>query len=244
MIDKLILAWRNHRTLDWVNIGELSYVDSKYYFKYSQKAKDLYKDSQFLPFSHMLDLDNSYESEELFPIFKNRLMHKSRPEYSDYLNWLNLSKNNLTPFMELSRSGGMRATDDLQLFPYPENISGNYIVFFFCHGIRYFSSHTIERIEALKPNDKLFILPDIQNTFDKHALIFRTDEPIEIIGYAPRFFSSDFTQLIEINGPNNISITVERVNHKSPSQFRLLCRFETNWPTNFEPFTKKSFQNE
>ena len=236
MVEKLILGWRDHRTHDWVQVGQLSYSDGKYYFEYTKEAKDLYGKEQFLPFSHMLNLDNRYESDELFPIFQNRLMHKSRPEYEDYLNWLKLSKTDLSPFMELSRSGGMRATDDLQLFPYPEKRDGLYTVFFFSHGIRYLPENSIERINNLKTGDKLYILPDIQNTVDSHALVFRTEVPIEIVGYAPRFFSGEFTKLMAINGPDKVSVQVEQVNSKSPSQFRLLCKIQTIWPSDFKPF--------
>lgn len=41
----------------------------------------------FRPFAQMEQLDQIYESEELFPVFANRLLSASRPEYEDFLQW-------------------------------------------------------------------------------------------------------------------------------------------------------------
>ncbi len=241
MISKLILAWKNHYNHDWVPVGKLSYADNKYFFEYTESAKKFYREGQFAPFSHMIKVDEHYESEELFPIFKNRLLPKSRPEYNNYLNWLKLSEGNVSPISELARSGGIRATDDLQLFPYPEQKNGNYEVTFFSHGIRYLPPSYIERLNNLRVGDKLYIMSDLQNDYDSHGLVFRTNDPVEIVGYAPRFFSFDFNTLIRINNPENIFVKVEQVNYNAPSQFRLLCKLTTLWPPNFKPFKDSVF---
>lgn len=242
MSTKLILAWRNHNSHDWVPVGKLSYSDNNYLFKYTKGAKNLYEEGCFVPFSHMLNLDANYTSEALFPIFMNRLMQKSRPEYNEYLKWLNLTKEDVTPIRELARSGGIRATDDLQLFPYPKPKNGNYEVSFFSHGIRYLPPSYIERLKSLNVGDRLFIMSDIQNLFDLNALVLRTEDPIEIVGYTPRFFSYDFKTLIELNGAKNVVVEVQRINHSSPSQYRLLCKFKTSWPDEFKPFESSMFE--
>ena len=201
----------------------------------------MFEEGEFAPFSHMTLMDLIYESEELFPIFKNRLLQKSRPEYQDYLSWLHLSSSTVSPIEELARSGGIRGTDDLQLFPYPEEKDGNYEVTFFSHGIRHLPSSYINRLNDLGEGEKLYIMVDIQNKFDPHALVLRTEDPIEIVGYVPRFFSFDFNSLIKSNGQKNVIVTVEKINLNSPSQFRLLCQFKTLWPNDFKPFEAEEF---
>ncbi|MCK5543025.1 MAG: HIRAN domain-containing protein [Desulfobacterales bacterium] len=241
MTSKIIVAWRNRTTHQWIPVATLYHSNNKYSFKYTNIAKKLNSEGIFEPFSNITDFDKLIESEEIFPIFKNRLMQKSRPEYNEYLNWLKLSKEGVSPIEELARSGGIRATDDLQLFPIPEKKNDMYEVFFFSHGIRYLPPNYIDRVNTLKIDDQLFIMPDIQNKMDVNAIVLRTDDPIEIVGYVPRLFACDFLELINSNGQKNVMVKAEQINSKSPSQFRLLCSFKTIWPENFKPFMTELF---
>ncbi|MEN6489046.1 MAG: HIRAN domain-containing protein [Smithella sp.] len=239
MISELIVTWQNPITHSWVPVGQLQYKNNKYYFKYTIGAK---KESNFIPFGQMNNLDDSYESEELFPLFKNRLLPKSRPEYNDYLNWLNLDEDTIDPLEELARTTGIKATDSLQLFMIPEKTNEMYNVTFFSHGIRHLTPHYIERVGHLSYGNKLYLMKDIQNKFDPYALVLRTDDPAEIVGYCPRFFVCDFGELIKKNGADKVDVSVIKVNLNSPLQFRLLCQFSTAWPADFVPFKDEAFQ--
>lgn len=127
MSNKLVLSWRNPDTRT-VAVGILEFKNEQYIFHYTNGAKV----DNFVPFGQMQDRTEKYISDSLFPIFKNRLLSKSRPEYSDFLNWLDIDRNINNEILELSRSRGIRATDDLQLFPIPEkNNEGKYEVIFF-----------------------------------------------------------------------------------------------------------------
>ncbi|MBU4258805.1 MAG: HIRAN domain-containing protein [Proteobacteria bacterium] len=239
MIDELILAWQNPHNREWLPVGRLLYNNNKYIFKYTIGAK---RAKDFVPFGRMTPLDNSHESEELFPIFKNRLLQKSRPEYDDYLNWLGLEKDKITPLEELARTRGIRATDSLQLFPIPKKRNGKYEVTFFSHGIRHLPPIYIERVNHLNQGNKLYLMRDIQNKSDVFALALRTDDPPEIVGYCPKFFVKDFGRLIDSNGADKVEVSVVKVNLKSPLQFKLLCKFSTIWPAEFAPFEDEIFQ--
>lgn len=239
MIDELILAWQNPRNREWLPVGRLLYSNNKYIFKYTVGAK---REKDFLPFGRMTPLDISHESEELFPIFKNRLLQKSRPEYEDYLDWLGLEKNKITPFEEMARTGGIRATDNLQLFPVPKKRNGQYEITFFSHGISHLPPHYIERVNHLNQGYKLYLMRDIQNRSDVFALALRTEDPPEIVGYCPRFFVKDFGRLIDNNGPDKVDVSVVKVNLRAPLQFKLLCKFSTIWPAEFAPFEDEIFQ--
>ena len=240
MIEKLIVTWRNPDNHKWTPVAHLQYKDNKYYLNYLHGAKA----TSFRPFGEMKDLNNTYSAEELFPIFKNRLLSKSRPEYEDFLQWLNIDKNDENDLLELAMSKGIRATDELQLFPIPQkNDKGNYEVLFFSHGISHISKSYVKRLDTLKKGDKLLILKDVQNTVDSYALMLRTeDEPAELVGYCPAFFVKDFNKLMELNGNNKLLVTVEKVNQDAPLQLKLLCKLTTHWAEDFKAFDDKEFQ--
>jgi len=239
MIKELILAWQNPLNREWLPVGRLQYKNNKYIFLYTYGAS---KTKNFMPFGRMTHLDNSYESDDLFPIFKNRLLPKSRPEYDNYSNWLDLEQTKISPFEELARTGGIRATDSLQLFPVPQKKNGAYEVFFFSHGIRHLPSHCMERVNHLNQGNKLYLMKDIQNKADVFALALKTDDPPEIVGYCPKFFVQDFGKLIDKNGSDSVEVIVVKVNINSPFRFKLLCKFHTPWPTDFIPFEDEIFQ--
>lgn len=243
MNKRLLLFWQNPVSRRWFTVGLLTEEDGLFSFKYSHSAKELAKKGEFEPFGVMRKLSQTYTAEELFPMFKNRLLEKSRPEYPDYLNWLGLDRATTTDMAELSRSGGVRATDKLQMFPYPEPKDGKYIVEFFVHGMRHVPSEKANRIEALKEGDPLFLLKDIQNKVDPLALVIRTDDPPEIIGYCPSFFAKDFNDLLDCQSPHLVSLSVFKINLDAPLQLRLMCRLEAPWVQSFSTFADQEFGN-
>jgi len=216
MNDELILSWQNPAT-----------------HMYSKKFK---------PFEKMDNLNKIYESEELFPLFKNRLLQKSRPEYKEYLEWLDIGNREMHPMEELALTGGVRATDSLQLFPIPVDKNGYYEVKFFSHGIRYLATSYIDRANKLKEGDKLYIMKDIQNPHDSNALLLRTEDPPELMGYCPKNYVNDFNILIKENNPDNVEVEVVKNNLNAPSQLKLLCQFKTKWYKGFKPFSDEEFQ--
>jgi len=237
----LILCWREPISREWIAVGKLWKQDGKYRFCYTKGVDRAEKSGNFALFGQMDEKDKTYISDELFPIFKNRLLQKSRPEYQEYLDWLGLDKT-LEPLDELSRTNGVRATDSLQLFEVPTKIEERYITYFFSHGISHLSKNYVERIKKLKKGDKLYLMQDIQNKIDQYALMIRTDDPAELMGYCPRIYTKDLNTLIRKNGAKNIHLTIETINHDAPLQFRLLCKLETEWFDKFEPFMDEDFE--
>lgn len=241
MDKNLLIVWQIPNNRKWIPVGNLSYTGDMFSFKYTNEAKSAVKSKNFIPFGKMVDLDTIYKSKKLFPIFKNRLLLKSRPEYKDYLSWLGLSADNHSPLDELARSGGIRATDNLQIFPIPEPRDNLYKVTFYSHGIRHLPPSYKVRVEHLSPGNRLYLMRDIQNDQDSFALALRTYDPPEIVGYCPSFFVKDFDTLIRSNGVNNVNVSVMKVNLESPIQFKLLCEFSTDWPDGFIPFQDEQF---
>ena len=235
----LFVAWQDSERREWTPVGRLTLEDGSYRFVYTQGAKKL---KEFKPVGVMQDLYKMYKSDELFPIFANRVLAKNRPEYNDYLQWLGLAESSYSALEELARTGGLRATDSLELFPCPRPTSDNYYeVYFFCRGIRHLHPENEMRACELRPGEDLYLMQDLQNSYDVTALLMRTNDPITLAGYAPRYYSADFTKLIAVLGPNKVRVTVEKVNLKAPIQYRVLCKLSSPWPKDFSPCSTDEF---
>lgn len=82
----LFLAWQDSDSRRWFPIGRLTFNTDKYEFVYTQGAKEAQKECGFEPLLSFPYLDQVYTSTQLFPVFANRLMPRSRPEYSDFVH--------------------------------------------------------------------------------------------------------------------------------------------------------------
>lgn len=236
----LFVAYQDTATRRWAPVGRLTREEGRYHFAYTRGAEVM---PGFVPFGRMRDLKVEYVSEKLFPLFANRVLPKSRPEYSDYLNWLGLSEASHDALEELARTGGLRATDSLELIPCPAPTEeARYEVFFFARGLRHLSKDCQERTLQLVHGDKLYLAQDLQNEYDSKALFVRTSDPVTLVGYVPRYYSNDFTDLINQVGSDSVSVTVERVNAAAPMQYRVLCKFSASWPKGFTPCETGEFE--
>ena len=236
----LFVAWQDSISRRWAPVGRLTHENGVYNFVYTRGAEGM---SNFQPFGRMQDLHKSYKSEELFPIFANRILAKNRPEYSDYQKWLGLTEASYDALEELARTGGLRATDSLELFPCPAPTEGkNYEVYFFCRGLRHLHKENQGRTDHLQFGERLYLMQDLQNPHDSMALLMRTSDPITLVGYTPRYYSAEFTQLIKSTDLDQVKVTVERVNIDAPIQYRVLCKLASPWPVNFSPCTMKEYE--
>lgn len=224
----------------WAPVARLTREHGKYRFVYTEGAREL---PGFTPFGRMTNLESQYVSNELFPLFANRVLAKSRPEYRDYLHWLGLSDADHDALEELARTGGLRATDTIELIPYPEpTVDERYVVHFFARGLRHLTPENQARIRALQVGERLQLLHDRQNPSDGMALLLRTSDPVSIVGYVPRYYAADWTRLIQLTGADAVMVTVERINADAPMQYRLLCKLSAPWPAAFSPCEKGPYR--
>ncbi|MBW2119935.1 MAG: DNA-binding protein [Deltaproteobacteria bacterium] len=240
-VKELYLAWEDPIDRKWLPVGLLTIDDNNIYrFVYTKGAES---SRNFVPLARMDQLDKVYTSETLFPLFSNRLLSASRPEYENYMEWLDVNKNEYDPLTVLAITEGIRGTDTFEVFPCPKpNDEGQYAVKFLSRGLRYLSEYVIERINNLQKGDRLFIMPDIQNSYDPMALALRTDDPVEMVGYCPRYLSSDFYELLEKTRTIDIEVSVERINVDAPFRLRLLCKIVAPWPEGFKPCSAEEFK--
>lgn len=240
-VNKLYLAWEDPIDRKWLPVGCLTIDENKIYrFVYTKGAKS---SRNFVPLARMKQLDQVYTSETLFPLFSNRLLLDSRPEKKDYIKWLDIKGDEYDPLAILAITEGIKVTDAFEVFPCPKpNDEGKYAVKFLSRGLRYLPEYVRERVNNLQKGDRLFILPDIQNRYDPMALALRTDDPVEMVGYCPRYFSPDFYELLEKTRTMDIKVSVERINVDAPFHLRLLCKIVAPWPEGFQPCSDEEFK--
>jgi hypothetical protein len=226
----------------WSPIGRLQFDRGVYRFVYTLGAKTAHG---FVPFNGMEQLDEIYESDDLFPIFANRLLPKSRPEYDAFLRWSGFDPANPPdPISILGVTEGIRRTDLIELFPCPvPDHQGCYLNKFFMHGLRYMPESARARVQALRDNEPLLPMLDIHNSADANAVALRTLEGDRVmLGYVPRYLAHDMWKLFQECSPDFIRMFAHRVNKDAPLQQRLLCRMTSCWPEGFQPCSGEEFQ--
>ena len=239
----LFVAWRagNDGPGAWGPVGRLEHDGALFRFSYTKGARII---PGFRPFAQMEDLEQVYESADLFPLFANRLLSRSRPEYEEFLRWGGFNPDDPPdPIAVLSVTEGIRQTDSIEVFPCPQPDSvGCYINKFFLHGIRWAPEGALAIIASLRPGDQFSIAPEPANPVDPNAVAVFHKSSLLRIGYVPRYLANDVGRLLEGCGEQYTQLYVERVNPDAPLQQRVLCRMSACWPVDFEPCSGEVFQ--
>ncbi len=237
----LFLAWQDPISRFWFTIGRLTFDEGIYQFVYTQGVKEAEEKCAFKPLSSFPLLEKIYKSTQLFPVFANRLMSRSRPDYSSFIEWLNILNDEKDPMTILARSGGERETDTLAVFPCPEvDEEGYYHLYFFSYGLRHLSNSAIERVNQLESREKLWFAREFQNHHDFQALSLNTEDN-HIVGYCPPYL---LAEVLEWNDHSSLEVRVEHINKPpTPLQFRLLCKIIANSRDDFHPFSSLQYQS-
>lgn len=245
MSNALYVAWRSGTPERgrWEPVGLLEHQHGLFRFRYTHGARLLVG---FHPFPGLPDLECVYESEELFPIFANRMLSESRPEYEAFLRWGGFDPSQPPePLSLLGVTGGIRQTDSLEVFPCPRpDVDGAYRTRFFLHGLRWFAEDAIKRAERLVPGERLGMMLDVNNAYDPFAVAVRTldDRDRYLIGYVPRYLARDIGTLCLSCSSEYSQLTVSRVNASAPLQMKVLCELRACWPEGFEPCSGEAYQ--
>ncbi len=185
----LFLAWQDVRSRHWFPVGRLDADVGKplYRFRYVGGAERAERQVGFPGLLEFPDLHGDYPSPELFPIFRNRVMSRKRPDFLDYVRNLGL-RDNADPIAILSANGGRRQTDSYEVFPKIEpDADGRFLWRFFLHGSRHVDMKGRERIERLRPGEQLSLIPDHNNPATDLAIQIRTNDG-GMIGWSPDYF--------------------------------------------------------
>ena len=237
----LFLAWEGSGSRSWFPIGRLTFNRKEYQFNYTNGVREAKDKCGFEPLPSFPDFHKVYTSQKLFPLFSNRVMPRSRPDYPEFVQWLNIPQHEDDPIALLARSGGKRVTDKFEVFPCPEpDEKGRYRIHFFAHGLRHLPKPAIERINGLQVGELLSLAHEFQNRHDPSALLLCTEDHW-IVGYCPRYLCGDFFQIIS-QDRELVRVEVDRLNQPpTPLQFRLLCKMTADWG-DFRPFSSQMYQ--
>lgn len=209
-----------------------------YEFRYIRGALQAQQHG-FMAFDSFPALDETYVSHELFPFFKNRIMPSNRPDYAGYVTELGLSLDAAEPLELLARSGGLRATDQLEIYSVPRGDANACFWYFLVRGIRHLPPIAEDRIAKLAVGESLFVMRDVQNQHNPKALLLRSDDKVNL-GYIPDLLVDDFAEL-DLSS-ELFKVTVAKVNlPPSPVQHRILCRLQASWPAGQRPFGSERF---
>jgi hypothetical protein len=236
MMNRIFVAWQQPDSREWIPVAKLEYSNGIYAFSYTQ---GIFRAKEFRQFSGMSKVDVVYESPRLFPLFANRVISKSRPEFKDYLRWLGLSDMEEDPMAILSLTGGIRGTDSIELFQPPTvTDEGVYKLEFFARSLSHLPSFAIDRIATMERGELICLMKDMQNDFDPQAVAMRTGTPSVFLGYCPKYYAQDLGTLL--SSPEcDLTVKVKCVNLDAPSNMRLLCSVTATVPKDFSPLNKE-----
>jgi hypothetical protein len=241
----LFLAWQDSGpSRAWFPIGRLDAEtsQSRYSFGYTRGATRAAAQAGLQPLLAFPDFDETYESSELFPLFRNRVLGSDRADFLDYLKQLDLKPEEANPIAILAVTGGTRQTDNLEVFPKLERrADGTFCCRFFLHGTRHVHKVAYERIEGLQTNEPLRVSVELNNPATSLALQVQSGDYV-MLGWAPRYLVKDLTDAIA-ESPAKIAVQVVKVNPApAPTNQRVLVELKGFLPNHRELMSGPDFQ--
>ena len=153
----------------------------------------------FEPLIAFPNLDEVYESYDIFPAFSSRLPDKRRKDVKEILEKYKLEVYDA--FELLKKSGGKLPTDSLEfidpIFLEERNIERE----FYVAGTRHHDYCKGENKSAnfkININEELILEKDINNEHDIYAVKVK-NKGNKCIGYIPMFFSKEISEVIDNN---------------------------------------------
>lgn len=242
----LFVAWQDTaHTRAWYPIGRLDadVSHSVFRFRYTCGAESAHERAGLEPLDAFPDFYRIYESKELFPLFKNRILGRGREDFADYIEQLGLDPRHADPLDILALTGGERQTDNLEVFPMIRRSKhGDFCCRFFLHGWRHVNEAAQKRLTLLSEGDELRVAIELNNPATGLALQLETSNDYHMIGWAPRYLVKDLFQAI-CEAPNQIRARVIRVNPApAPIKQRVLLEVKGRWTEAYEPMAAHEFQ--
>lgn len=252
VVRRLAVGWQHPVTRLISPVGLLEFDGELYRFSYISNAAVVHGFRVLLGFG---DLHRSYESRTLFPLFAQRVMDPRRPDYGRYVSRLGLP-DDATPWEQMTRSGGRREGDLLQLFPEPEmHADGSVSASFLVHGVRHVPESDLRdgegqlisqealvgRLMSLDVGEPLRFMRQPVNPVNERAVLTMTRDGFPL-GWVPDLLLEDLYGLSE-GEPERIEVVVQQVNGPdAPPHLRLLAQLTARPETHYEPFVGPSWQ--
>lgn len=164
-------------------------------------------------------MHRAYESETLFPIFKNRLLSVRRPEYPRYIRWLGLTEGNVDELEVLARSEGRKATDSFQTHPDLTAENGRVEVCFCVHDVLQCESEAM--LGGLAEGEALQLKFEADGP-DRRVALACVERPERRLGYLPPYLASVTGDFLR-QQPDFVEVCVKKINEDAPYDLKLLC---------------------
>ena len=244
-MNSLFLAWQDTGpSRAWFPIGRLDAeaAQKHYVFGYTRGAQRAAAEAGLRPLESFPDFNRTYESSELFPLFRNRVLSPSRAEFATFLEQLDLKPAPDNEIAILAVTEGKRQTDNLQVFPkIDRQEDGSFKIRFFMHGSRYTPSDAQTALARLQTNDQLRVALELNNPATRQALQLQSED-YHVLGWAPRYLIDDLKQAIEAS-PDAVKGRVVRINPPpAPANQRVLIELTGNLPADHDPMSADDFQ--
>lgn len=231
----LHLAWQDAASRRWFPIARLERRLVGFRFVYLAGFRTAAQ-AGLAPLPAFPDPSRAYESERLFPFFRNRVMNRARKDFEVWVARMGYAEADAltedeVAFEVLARSRGRRSTDPFELFPSPQAKGEGGMVYdleAFVHGVRHATDSAQAELLELETGAALSLVPEPSNPADPDAIQVCTDSGARV-GYVPRYHCRDLHRLMEAG--RELRSTLERVNPPpTPVQQRLLVRIRSDWP--------------
>lgn len=240
----VFLAWQDAAaTRAWYPIGRLDadLAAHHYVFGYTHGARRAQREAGLQPLESFPDFGRRYESTDLFPLFRNRVLSSSREDFPEYLRFLDLRADQADPLTLLTLTEGRRQTDNLEVFPKISRAAdGAFHCRFFLHGWRHVSDAARNRLETLDANDGLRVAVELNNPATGMAVQLQTEDYC-MIGWTPRYLVNDLVQIIA-RTPDIRARVVKKNPADAPAHQRFLVDLTGNWPAGYEPMSGDDFR--
>lgn len=109
---RLLVTWLQPSTRVRIPVGVLAFDGLLYTFEYLPSVAEI---EEFRPLLGFRDFTVTYESDELFPLFLERVLKTSRPDFLHVLKDLKIDPDSATPWEQLVCSGGSSEGDTLSV---------------------------------------------------------------------------------------------------------------------------------
>jgi hypothetical protein len=247
---RLVVTWQHpiERTIS--PVGMLSFDDHGYRFHYLRNALQV---NGFRPFLGSPDLHGQYTSDTLFPLFAQRAMTPRRPDFTRWVKRLGLP-DDASPWEQITRSGGHRQGDTIQLFPVPTVADGRLECDFLVHGMRHIADRpttvvgdvvtpTRDQVErqlaTLAPGDELRLHDEPTNTTNPLAILTTTRDNMPL-GWVPDLLVEEIHRIPD---HHRARVTALAVNGPEAGwHLRLLARLSVPVPDGFDVFADERWQ--
>ncbi len=232
---RLIVTWQHPQSRAHEAVGVLDCRDDAHEFRYLRRALTV---DGFQPFLGFAELDRAYRSRQLFPLFSQRVMRESRPDYRRHLDALYLP-HDAKAWQVLERSQGQREGDEIRVFLEPSiGVDGWSENTFLVHGVRHRLMQDpsgVERaLSALRQGEVLQIVPEPDNPADSRAVLVSAISGTAL-GWVPTVLLDWVAVLL---GASDVDARVVHVNnHDGPPGYRLLVRLAGTVPHDWRPFS-------